>query len=340
MAKRKSEKKQTTDSSTLDKLREHLRKEFGEQAIRTYKTAHRHPVVSSGILALDNALGGGIPEGRMTEIYGDNSSGKTTIILSTIAQAQKKYPDKTAVYIDVENTLNLIWAEKVGVNLLKFDHVVPEFGEDAIHMMEVYLKSGVCSVVALDSVAAILTKAEMDNDIGEANIGVQARLISATMRRLSSLLQKYPETVLFFVNQKRARIGGGPASFAFEASKTTGGKSLPFYMTTRLSVYKIKIFKDETDAITGQLVRTDVIKNKVNAGPWGRAMFRISNSVGVDTAQELLDAAIREKIVVKSSSWYEFEDGQKAHGEKQAKEIIREKYFTEWWKKYHVSEKD
>jgi recombination protein RecA len=338
MAKKKSEKKQTTDSSTLITIREQLRKEFGEDAIRTYTKAKRHPVVSSGILSLDNALGGGIPEGRMTEIYGDNSSGKTTIILSTIAQAQKKNPDMTAVYIDVENTLNLIWAEKVGINLAKFDHIIPEFGEDAIHMMEVYLKTGVCSVIALDSVAAILAKAEADNDIGEANIGVQARLISTTMRRMSSMLQKYPKTVLFFVNQKRARIGGGPTSFAFEASKTTGGKSLPFYMTTRLNVVKTKIFKNEADAIVGQLVRTDVVKNKVNAGPWGRALFRIDNSLGVDTAHELLEAAIKEKIVTKSSSWYEFEDGEKAQGGERAKEIIREKYFTDWWNKYHVSE--
>lgn len=330
MAKRKKVQ-QAVSEDNLNGLRTELRKKFGEDAIKVYTEAHRTPTVSTGIIALDQALGGGFAEGRMTELLGEASSGKTTIALAALANAQKKYPDKRAIYVDTEHALDTVWAEKLGVNLNKLDHVEPEFGEDAIFIMEAYLKTKEVSILVLDSAAALLPKAEADNDIGDANIGLQARLIASAMRRINKLLNKNPETMVIWINQKRARIGGGPASFAFEPTKSTGGKALPFYMTTRISVVKIKALRDNDRNEYGQVVVADVLKNKVNNGPGAKVTFQIDNAHGIDTPQELLELAQAAGKVEKSGAWYTFVgEDEKVQGENAAKDIIRTKYLEKW----------
>jgi recombination protein RecA len=331
-------KKKTTAASNnkdpLSGLRDNLRKQFGDETIINYSESRPHPTVSTGVLALDRALGGGVPRGRMTELYGENSSGKTTLALSIVASAQKEFPDKTCVYIDAEHAFDSGWAEKLGVDLTKFEHVEPEFGEDAIFIMEAYLSTGNCSVIVLDSVAALLPKKEGEGNIGDANIGLQARLVASSLKRINRILNKYSrDSVLLFINQKRAQIAGGPASFRFEPSKTTGGKALAFYMTTRLPIVAIQRLKGSDDSPLGQVVKVDVLKNKVNTGPGKSITFRITNKDGIDTAHELLEFAEQNSLLTKAGSWFTFADTEeKAQGEENAKQIIKEKYFSKWKK--------
>lgn len=317
----------------MEKVREELRDKFGKDSIRVYTESKKTPTIPTGILSLDKALGGGIALGRMTELYGNPSSGKSTVSLSICAQAQKQFPDKYVVYVDVEHALDTVWAEKLGINWSRFEHAQPELAEDSIFMMQFYLKSGKCSVIVLDSVAALAPKSEMESNIGEANIGIQARLVASAMRRLNSSLKNFPETSLIFINQKRARLQGGPSSFSFESSKTTGGKALPFYMTTRMNVIYIGKAQLPNGDVIGQDVKIEIPKHKVNTGPWGKAQFRIDNKLGIDTAQELLSLAIDSGKIIKSASWYAFADtDEKIQGEEKVKEIIRNKYMDEWIK--------
>lgn len=324
-------KKSTISADRVEKTRLELKSKFGEESVLNYEEASPVETISTGIISLDAALGGGLPEGRMTEISGDNSSGKTTIALSTCVGGQTKYPDKVVVYIDAEHALDLMWAKKLGVNFKKFEHCEPEYGEDAIFMMEAFLATGQCSVIILDSVAALLPQVEADGAIGDSNIGLQARLISQAMRRINRLLNKFPETVLIFINQKRAQIAGGPASFRYEPSKNTGGKALPFYMTTRLPVAVIRRIKDKNDSQIGQEVRVTVFKHKVNSGPGKRITFQISNEHGVDTAHELLRFGLDTGLLIQAGSWFTFtEIDQKVQGEENAKELIREQLSDSW----------
>jgi len=335
MPRRKKETTQTQDTE-VEKIRKEIRTKFGEDSVRTYTKVVAHPTVSTGIIALDKALGGGVPEGRMIELFGNNSTGKTTISLSIAACAQKKYPNKQVVYVDAEHALDLAWATKLGINLKQFEHCEPEFGEDAIFMLEAYLRSGEVSVGIVDSVAALLPEVEAKGDIGDANIGLQARLIAQAVRRINRMLRKASrQSIIIFINQKRARIGGGPVSFAFEPSKNTGGKALPFYMTTRIDLSKIKAIKDENGNETAQLVRAQVLKNKVNDGPGVRATFLINNKLGIDTAQEILDFALQKGDITRAGSWYQITaTEEKIQGEEGIKEVIREKYLDKWKQKY------
>jgi recombination protein RecA len=316
----------------IELLRQELQKLYGDDVVRNYTTVKPIPTISTGIPKLDKALGGGLPEGRMVELYGEASSGKSTVALSVAIQAQKKYPEKWVAYIDVEHALDMVWAQRLGVNLETFDHIQPIFGEDSIFIIEAYLKTGNASVVILDSVAALLPKAEMEAEIGSANVGMQARLVAAAVRRINSVLNKFPQSLVVFINQKRAKIGGGPASFMGETTKTTGGKALPFYMTTRLSVSKLQNVMDTSKETIGQVVKIIAVKHKVNSGPWGKAEFRIDNRYGIDLVQDVLDTAVEKELIHKGGSWYTVaKTGQKVQGEEPMKDIIRND-FTEWSK--------
>jgi recombination protein RecA len=320
MPKRKSAKK---PNGGLDDTRKFLRDKFGEGVVRIYEKPPVIQTVSTGIDDLDLVLGGGIPCGRMIELFGNPSAGKTTILLSIMAEAQNKFKDKSCVYIDVEHALDLQWAHKIGIDLKRFDHCQPEFGEDAMLVMEEYLKSDKCSIIALDSVAALTPKPEREGEFGAANIGLQARLVAQAMKRLSSHLFKHKETSLIFVNQKRANLSG-PAQFtAFERAKPTGGKALPFYMTSRLEVYKIETIKNSGGIETGQKVEVRAWKHKVPPGPGGRAKFVISNKDGIDRALMLLEGQLKDGTIVRAGSWYAFPDGTKVQGEEAAKEKIQ-----------------
>ena len=299
---------------------------FGEDSVRTY-TANDKIIetTSTGILALDEVLGGGIPLGRMIELIGHSSSGKTTIILSTMVQAQKQFKDKHVVFIDVEHALDLEWAKKLGIDLSRFIHAQPEFAEEALFMMERYAASGKVSIIGLDSVPALLPSVEMDNDIGDSNIGVQARLIAQEMRRIGRILFKGKSTAIMFINQKRAQLQSR-GSFTHEPTKSTGGMALPFYMTTRLDVTKVETLKEQ-DVEVGQRVMVYVRKHKVLSGPGARIYFYINNVLGIDTAQEILERKLKDGSIVKSGSWYSMEGVEgKVQGESAMKEIIRKQW--------------
>lgn len=320
----------------IQSLRKELRSKFGDDSIKTYLDAAPVPTISTGVLRLDKMLGGGVPEGRMIELSGEPSSGKTTLAVSVAVNAMKKYPDKVFVYVDLENALDTQWIKRLGVDFSRFEHIRPDFAEDALFILEAYLKSGKMCVGVVDSVAALLPETEMKADIEDANIGLQARLVAKTVKRMATLLRGDPQSVVIFINQKRARIGGGPTSFAFEPTKTTGGKALPFYVTTRLALVKTKAHRDEgTRKEYGQTVMVDVVKHKVNAGPGGRMYFQIDNSRGIDVAFELMELGLESGRIVKSGSWYQIpETDEKVQGETALKELIWEKYVDTWMEEY------
>lgn len=313
-------------SSKLESLKKELQNKFGDDSVREYTVTDRINTVSTGILALDEALGGGIPMGRMIELLGHSSSGKTTIILSTMVQAQKKYPNKAVVFIDVEHALDLEWAKKLGIKLDRFIHAQPEFAEDALLMMERYAETGEVSIIGIDSVPALLPSVEAAGDIGDSNIGVQARLIAQEMRRVGRILMKTKDTSLMFINQKRAQLQSR-GSFQGEPTKATGGMALPFYMTTRLEVVKIETLKEQ-EVEVGQKVQVYVRKHKVLRGPGAKIHFHIDNRFGVDTAQEILDRWLKSGKVVRSGAWYSIAGtDEKVQGEAAVKDLIRKQGY-------------
>ena len=286
------------------------------------------------------ALGGGIALTRMTELAGSSGSGKTSLILSTFIEAQKQFPDKSVVFIDAEHALDTEWAGKLGIDFDRFEHIQPEFAEEALGVMEAYLKSGKVSAIALDSVPALITEKEMEGDIGDANIGIQSRLVAQEMKRIGSL--GFRENVaIIYINQKRASLASGGSMGGPEPTKFTGGMALPFYMTTRLQMARIgSTYADaEKKEINGQEVEVRVLKNKIGAGPGRRVTFFIDNSVGVDKAQEVLDIAIEAGKVKAAGSWFTFETtGEKVQGSNKAKAIIRQTYLEDWTKQIRNGE--
>lgn len=320
MAKNKSSPK---SKSTLEALRSDLRTRFGEDIVAVSKEVKPIPRISTGIIALDKGLGGGLAMGRFTELFGNPSSGKTTIVLSTMIQAQKKFPDKEVLYVDAEHALDLEWAAKLGMDMDRFNYAKPETAEQGFLLIEEFLKTGELSVIALDSVPASVPRAALEGDIGEANIGLQARIIAQCLPRIVTRMSQLVEPpVLILINQKRANLQSRNGFQGFEPSKATGGKALPFYMATRLDVARIGTVKDSLDDEIGQQVLVHAVKHKINPGPGARITFRIDNRIGIDTPQELLDIAIADGSITKSGSWFVMPDGTKVQGEGKAKEWI------------------
>ena len=335
MAKTKKTKPILSSSpdQELADLRVELRSKFGERAIKTHLEVKPIESISTGILGLDRALGGGIPLGRMIELVGNSGAGKTTIILSAMIQAQKKFPDKIVVYIDAEHALDIPWAAKVGIDLSRFDHVHPEFAEDALTIMEKYASSGKVSLIGLDSVPALLPSVVMEGDIGDANIGKQALLIAQEMQRLGSIIYKNENLSVLLVNQKRAQLASRGGFQGFEPTKATGGMALPFYMTTRLEVYRSATIKNSSNDEIGQEVTVYVKKNKVLNGPGARVAFDILNSTGIDTAKEILKLALEKEKIVKAGAWFKVND-EKFQGEEAVKQYIRENLESKWVKEW------
>lgn len=325
----KKEQENSSVSPELEQLRKQLREKLGEGTVRNYTEPVKIPRVSTGIIKLDEALDGGIPLGRMTELAGATGSGKTSIILSVMAQAQRQFPDKTVVYVDAEHALDTRWAAKLGVDLNRFEHIDPEFAEEAIHAIEAFAESGLASIIALDSVPALITKNEMEGDVGDANIGVQARIVAQEMKRIGSIIFRQP-TALLFINQKRAALQARGGFVGYEPTKFTGGTALPFYMTTRLIVSRIGTIKVD-DVECGQEVEVHVKKFKLGSGQGKRVTFEIDNNIGVDKAKELLNLAIEKGLVKKAGAWFAFDD-EKVQGETQAKALIQ-KEIDRWREK-------
>jgi len=325
-------RKKKAETSSLVEI---LQDKYGQMAAITYDEVFSVNTIPTGIIALDKALGGGVPEGRMIELAGDPSSGKTTMALTIAGNAQKKYPDKSVLYIDVEHALDLEWAEVIGVSVTnQFIHSHPFTGEEALGILEDGLTSGQVSVAIVDSVAALMPGAEKEKDIGEANIGLQARLVATGIRRLNSEMPRHRESCVIFINQQRAQIGGGPSSLQYgPRKKSTGGMALPFYMTTRLKVTKVETLVDNPNDknIVGQIVKVDVIKHKVLNGPGHKVTFSIDNKIGIDTAKELLEWGLANKRIKKSGSWFEMIDtSEKFQGEKTIKTYITENVMEQW----------
>lgn len=316
----------------LESLRTELREQFGEDAVQQYTEAKHVETIPTGIICLDKALGGGVPLGRMIELVGNPGVGKTTIILSAMVQAQKKFPDKTVVYVDAEHALDVPWAVKLGINLNRFDHINPEFAEDALLIMEKYADSKKVSLIALDSVAALLPSQEMEGDIGDANIGLQARLIAQEMRRISRILYRTKSTSIMYVNQKRAQLQSR-GGFQHEPTKATGGKALPFYQSTRLEVSRIATIRNSKEEEIGQEVQVYIQKHKVLTGPGPKVIFEIDKRFGVDTAKEILKLGEAKGKIVKSGSWYYIKGVEgKFQGEDTLKAQIRENISAAWVK--------
>ena len=307
MAEKKTEKK--TGNTALDAVMSQIRKEFGEMAIMRLgdQEIQEIPVISTGAVSLDMALGvGGLPRGRIVECYGQESSGKTTLALHVVANAQKA--GGVAAFIDAEHALDPQYAKKIGVNLDDLIVSQPNSGEEALTICEQLVKSGALDVVVVDSVAALTPQAEIDGNMGDSHMGLQARLMSQAMRKLTSTIAA-TKTLLIFTNQVREKIGvmfGNPET-------TPGGKALKFYASCRLQVQRIGAIKNTAGQVVGNRTRVKVVKNKV-APPFTEAEFDILYTCGISYEGSVLDAALARGIVEKRGSGLSFGDEQLAQG--------------------------
>ena len=307
MAEKKVEKK--SGNTALDAVMSQIRKEFGEMAIMRLgdQEVKDIPVISTGAVSLDMALGvGGLPRGRIVECYGQESSGKTTLALHVVANAQKA--GGVAAFIDAEHALDPQYAKKIGVNLDDLIVSQPNSGEEALTICEQLVKSGALDVVVVDSVAALTPQAEIDGNMGDSHMGLQARLMSQAMRKLTATIAQ-TKTLLIFTNQVREKIGvmfGNPET-------TPGGKALKFYASCRLQVQRIGAIKNTAGQVVGNRTRVKVVKNKV-APPFTEAEFDILYTCGISYEGSVLDAALSRGVVEKRGSWLSFGDEQLAQG--------------------------
>jgi recombination protein RecA len=274
------------------------------------------PVIPTGSLSLDMAIGiGGVPRGRITEIYGPESSGKTTLALHTIAEAQKK--GGKAAFIDAEHALDIVYANKLGVNCDDLLVSQPDNGEQALEITEILIRSGAMDIVVVDSVAALVPRAEIEGEMGDAHMGLQARLMSQALRKLTGSISK-TQTALVFINQIRMKIGvmfGNPET-------TTGGNALKFYASLRLDIRKIGTLKDGQEII-GTRTKVKVVKNKI-APPFKEAEFDILYGEGISKEGDLLDLGVAHDIIEKSGTWYSFGGNRIGQGRENARIYIKE----------------
>jgi recombination protein RecA len=294
-----------------------IERQFGKGAIMKMgeNTHSQIESIPTGCIALDLALGiGGVPRGRITEIYGPESSGKTTLALHVIAEAQKL--NGVAAYIDAEHALDPIYASRLGVNLSDLLISQPDTGEQALEIVETLVRSGAVDVIVIDSVAALVPKAEIDGDMGDSHVGLQARLMSQALRKLTGTISR-TKTCVIFINQLRSKIGvmfGSPET-------TTGGNALKFYASTRMDIRRIETIKNGQDAI-GSRARVKIVKNKV-APPFRQAEFDVMYNEGISVAGSVLDVATDLGIVKKTGSWYSFGEERIGQGRESSKEFLR-----------------
>ena len=314
-----------------------IEKNFGQGTIMKLGEAGKVKVESirTGSISLDQALGGGIPKGRIIEIYGPESSGKTTLALHVIAESQKN--GGTAAFIDAEHALDPEYAKQIGVKTEDLLISQPDNGEQALEIVETLTRSGAVDVIVIDSVAALTPKAEIEGMMGDSHMGLQARLMSQALRKLTSIISKTGTTVIF-LNQLRMKIGvmfGNPET-------TTGGNALKFYSSVRLdirSVDKINGNTDDGKEVTGRRVRVKVVKNKV-APPFKQAEFDIMFNEGISMSGDLLDTAVEKKIITKSGAFYTYKVTKIGQGRENAKQFLKEneKMFNEISEKITLKE--
>ncbi|WP_119318461.1 recombinase RecA [Companilactobacillus formosensis] len=300
----------------LDVALKKIEKDFGKGAIMRMGDDLNTQIstVSSGSLALDNALGvGGFPRGRIVEIYGPESSGKTTVALHAVAEVQKQ--GGTAAYIDAENAMDPAYATALGVNIDDLLLSQPDTGEQGLEIADALVSSGAVDIVVVDSVAALVPRAEIEGEMGDSHVGLQARLMSQALRKLSGSINK-TKTIALFINQIREKVGimfGNPET-------TPGGRALKFYSTIRLEVRRAEQIKDGTDVI-GNRTKIKVVKNKV-APPFKIALVDIMYGHGISQTGELVDMAVDKDIIDKSGSWYSYGDERIGQGRENAKTYL------------------
>ncbi len=296
-----------------------IEKQFGKGSVMRMGDAGAIPdieVVSTGSLGLDVALGvGGLPRGRVVEIYGPESSGKTTLTLQVVAAAQKA--GGTAAFVDAEHALDPSYAEKLGVNVDELLVSQPDTGEQALEITDMLVRSGAIDIVVIDSVAALTPKAEIEGDMGDSHVGLQARLMSQALRKLTANIKR-SNTLVIFINQIRMKIGvmfGSPET-------TTGGNALKFYSSVRLDIRRIGAIK-KGDEVIGNQTRVKVVKNKI-APPFRKAEFEIIYNEGISREGELIDMGVEAGIVDKAGSWYSYKKDRIGQGKENARTFLRE----------------
>jgi len=306
-------------SKALDIALGQIEKQFGKGSImRLGQRSAVAPIeaVSTGAISIDYALGiGGVPRGRVVEVFGPESSGKTTLALQVIAEAQRQ--GGMAAFVDAEHALDAQYAQKLGVDLENLLVSQPDNGEQALEIVEVLIRSGSVDVVVVDSVAALVPKAEIEGEMGEAQMGLQARLMSQALRKLTGVVSK-SKTTLIFINQLREKIGvmfGNPET-------TTGGRALKFYASVRLDIRRIASIKDG-DQVVGGRTRVKVVKNKV-APPFREAEFDIMYGEGISREGDLLDLAVDRRIVEKSGAWFAYAGERLGQGRENAKQFLKD----------------
>jgi len=311
------DKQEAKRSEALDRALQQIEKQYGQGAIMQLdKMEADVEGLPTGALSLDLALGGqGLPRGRVIEMFGPESSGKTTLALHVAAEAQKL--GGVAAIIDAEHALNPSWAKKCGINLEKLLVSQPEAGEEALEICEMLVRSGSVDVIIVDSVAALIPRAEIEGEMGDAHVAVQARLMSQALRKLTAAIGK-TKTIVIFINQIRMKIGvmfGNPET-------TPGGRALKFYSSVRLDVRRISSIK-EGDVVTGNHVRAKVVKNKV-AAPFRESEFDIMFDSGISAEGDLLDMAIKDEVVKKSGAWFSYEDVRLGQGRENVKQFLKD----------------
>jgi recombination protein RecA len=308
-AKSKNKKNNQKTGASLDAVLAQIQKEFGKGAIMRLgdSEAQSVPSISTGALSLDVALGvGGVPRGRITEIYGPDASGKTTLTLHIIANAQRK--GGVAAFIDAEHALDPQYAKKIGVNIDDLLISQPSSGEEALTIAETLIHSNTMDVIVIDSVAALVPRSELEGEMGDPQMGMQARLMSQALRKLASGIAG-SKTACLFTNQLRQKIGvvfGNPET-------TPGGRALKFYASLRLDIRRLSIIKDSTGKAIGNHARVKVVKNKV-APPFMEAEFDIYYNEGISWVGSVLDVALQHNLIEKRGSWFIFEGNQIAQG--------------------------
>ncbi|GAC1601277.1 MAG: recombinase RecA [Candidatus Saccharimonadales bacterium] len=301
----------------IDLAMAQIEKQFGAGSIMKLGEAHKIDVatIPTGSLSLDLALGGGLPQGRIVEIYGPESSGKTTLALHAVAEVQKS--GGTAAFIDAEHALDPDYAARIGINLDTLLISQPDTGEQALEIVETLVRSSAVDIIVVDSVAALVPRAEIEGDMGDAHVGLQARLMSQALRKLTGVISKSKTTVVF-INQLRLKIGvmfGNPEI-------TAGGQALKYYASVRMDIRGSEQIKDG-DVSIGKHVKVKIVKNKV-AAPFKVAEFDIMFNEGISTAGDLIDLAVKFDQVVKSGAWYSYKDEKIGQGREAAKQYLKD----------------
>ena len=321
MADRTSSQKETVKDGkkqALDLALTQIEKQFGKGAIMKLGGGEAPtdiPSISTGSLTLDMALGiGGLPRGRVTEIYGPESSGKTTLCLHAIAEAQKA--GGAAAFIDAEHALDISYAKKLGVQIDDLLVAQPDTGEQALEIAETLIRSGALDIIVVDSVAALVPRAEIEGEMGDSHMGLQARLMSQALRKLTGAISK-SQTSLIFINQIRMKIGvmfGNPET-------TTGGNALKFYSSVRLDIRRIESIKEGQD-VMGSRVRVKVVKNKM-APPFKQAEFDVMFAEGISKVGELVDLGVDRRIIDKAGAWYSYKEERLGQGREAVKTFLK-----------------